>query len=809
MKVSLSWLTEYIPVTMPVADLAEALTMAGLEVGAIEDRYDFLETVVVGRVAAVIDHPNADHLKLCRVDTGNETVSVVCGAPNVTEGMLSPLAKPGTLLPDGTVLQASVIRGEASEGMLCSEIELGLGSDAAGIMALDTNLTPGDNLKKALGLSDPVLDLELTPNRPDCLSIIGIAREIRAIQNGELTLPPTGISDGSEDVKQLTSVTVENPELCPRYAARVCIDVKVAPSPFWLQDRLRSVGLKPINNIVDITNFVMMETGQPLHAFDLDRLEENRIVVRTAGEVKTFTTLDGKTRELKPDMLMICDGRRPVAVAGVMGGLDSEIENDTRRVLLESACFKPASIRRTAKTLGLNTDAAYRFERGVDPLGTVTALNRTALLIAETGAGRLVEGLIDAYEQLTEPSRIVLDAGRTNQLLGTDLSPARMGDLLTSIGFEVQPGGEDTSSAGLTVTVPTFRVDVTRTIDLVEEIARLEGYNNIPTTFPRIDTADRQPNPAIDLRNRLRQLMSGFGFTEAINYSFHGLQSPDQLNLPEHDDRRKMVRVLNPLTEDQAVMRTSLVPGLLESVRRNMSWGTRDLKLFEIGKVFIATDTPEELPGEIEMLAVLWTGVRRPPNWLNKPVACDFYDLKGAAEGLFHALGIEHPVFTRLPEAQCAHTRTGHSAGILIDGQSIGTIAEVASDVLTSFDIGQKVFMLEIDLNLLLALVPATKSLRPIPRFPAVTRDVTFIIDRGIEAMSILNNLRQMNEELVEDVYLFDVFEGNPIDADKKSISFRIVYRSNSQTLEDDVVNRKHKTLTDRLIEKFNASLPG
>ena len=805
MKVSLSWLNEYIPVTLPAADLADALTMAGLEVGAVEDRYDYLETVVVGRVAAVTDHPNADHLKLCRVEAGDQAVSVVCGAPNVAEGMLSPLARPGTVLPNGTVIQASVIRGEASEGMLCSEIELGLGEDASGIMSLDPGLTPGESLKSALGLSDPVLDLELTPNRPDCLSIVGVAREVRVIQNGELRLPPTEIHDAGRDIEGLTSVTIEAPDLCPRYTARVCVDVAVGPSPFWLQDRLMSVGLKPINNIVDITNFVMMETGQPLHAFDLDRLAENRIVVRTAGEEKTFTTLDGKERKLKPEMLMICDGRRPVAVAGVMGGLDSEIENDTRRVLLESACFNPASIRRTAKALGLSTDAAYRFERGVDPLGTVAAVNRAALLIAETGAGRLVDGLIDAHPRPIEAARIPLDPHRTNQLLGTGLAADRMAALLTSIGFTVRPDGD----GALDVTVPTFRVDVTRDIDLVEEIARLEGYNNIPTTFPRIDTAERRPNPALDLRDRVRQLMTGFGFTEAINYSFHSLQSPDQLKIPSGDDRRRMVRVLNPLTEDQAAMRTSLVPGLLESVRRNLSWGTRDLKLFEIGKVFFAADTPAELPEEVEMLGALWTGVRRPAAWLCKPVPCDFYDLKGAAEGLLHALGFEHPVFTRQPEEACAYMRIGHSARILVDDRQIGTVAEVAADVLDGFDINQPVFMLEIDLNRLLPLVPTSKTLRPIPRFPAVTRDVTFIIDRDIETMSILESLRQMKEELVEDVYLFDVFEGDPIAAGKKSISFRIVYRSASRTLEDDVVNRKHKALTDRLIEKFHASLPG
>ena len=389
MKVSLSWLKEYVPIHLPVSDLADALTMAGLEVEAVEDRYAYLETVAVGRVVEVMPHPNADRLKLCRVDGGNGVVPVVCGAPNVVAGMNAPLACVGTLLPNGTLLERSVIRGEVSEGMLCSELELGLGPDGSGIMALDADFQPGVSLKAALQLSDFTFEIGLTPNRPDCLSMMGVAREIAAIEGVDLNLPVFSLPDTEGDIGDFTSVSIDAPEHCPRYAARLLDHISVAPSPHWLQDRLRSVGVRPINNLVDVTNFVMLETGQPLHAFDFDNLAGHRIVVRTAVEGEPFTTLDQKGRRLSEQMLMICDGEKPVAVGGVMGGLNSEIEASTTRVLIESACFDPISIRKTSKALGLNTDASHRFERGVDPDGTLFALDRAAGLMAELGQGAL------------------------------------------------------------------------------------------------------------------------------------------------------------------------------------------------------------------------------------------------------------------------------------------------------------------------------------------------------------------------------------------------------------------------------------
>ncbi len=803
MKVSLSWLKEYVPIHMAVAELAEALTMAGLEVEAMEDRYAHLETVVVGRVVAVLPHPSADRLKLCRVDGGDGIVPVVCGAPNVRTGMNVPLARVGTLLPTGTLLEKAVIRGETSEGMLCSEIELGLGLDGSGLMILDQGFQPGISLKAALNLSDYTLEIGLTPNRPDCLSMMGVAREIAAIQGVSMKPPVFSQTDGEGDIGALTSVTIEAPDHCPRYAARLLEGITVAPSPFWLQDRLRSVGVRPINNLVDVTNFVMLETGQPLHAFDFDQLAGHRIVVRTAREGEPFTTLDKKARRLSDHMLMICDGEKPVAVGGVMGGLNSEIEDTTTRVLIESACFDPVSTRKTSKALGLNTDASHRFERGVDPDGTLFALNRAAGLMGELGQGRLVGGVIDADFRASGPLMLPLSIGATNDLLGTDLDRDHMATLLESIAFKVQAEGED----GLQVQVPSFRVDVTRPQDLMEEVARLWGYNQIPTTFPTLPAQGTIPSLMMVQRNQIRDILSGFGFSEAINYSFISADSCDRIQLGADDPRRRHVALLNPISEDQSVMRTTLVPGMLETAQRNISRQQNRLRLFEIGKVFLPQ--PEALlPLEKEMLVGLWTGPSVKAAWHTREKTCDFFDIKGAVEGLLLALGISALSFTALPDDLCATNRAGHTAQILHGGQMLGIVGEVDAAVVNAYGLKQTVFIFELDLEVIGQRVTGSKQMAPIPRFPATARDITVIVAQEVESKHLLDTVAQFGEKLVEDLYLFDVFAGDPIPAGKKSVSFRVVYRSAERTLEDETVNTIHHHLTHRLITEFGAALP-
>ncbi|MCG2831241.1 MAG: phenylalanine--tRNA ligase subunit beta [Desulfobacteraceae bacterium] len=804
MKVSLSWLNDYIPIDKEsYSSIADALTMVGLEVDSITDRYDYLDRIIVGRILNIKPHPNAEKLKVCDVDIGNRVIQVVCGAPNIHEDMVAPVALPGTRFPDGPLLEKGRIRNEISEGMLCSEAELGLGSDRSGVMILDQKQLIGNKLAKALELSDMVFEIDLTPNRPDCLSIIGIAREIAAIQQTTIKYPETSLSDSSNRISDFTSITIKAPDLCPRYAARLVFDINIAPSPFWLQDRLMSVGLRPINNIVDITNFVLMETGQPLHAFDFDRLSDHRIVVRQAKKGETFITLDKKEHLLTPDMLMICDGEKPVALAGIMGGRNSEVTESTTRVLIESAYFTPVGIRKTSKKLGINSESSHRFERGVDPEGIITALNRAAQLMSELGKGSLIEGIIDKYSKVINARAITLNVGDTNRLLGTSFDYDEIKNLLKSIEFNVEKTGND----GLVVIPPSFRVDIARQVDLMEEIARLSGYNNIPTTYPLIPAKARQPEKQFNLRNRLKRIMAGFGFTETINYSFINRSSCDSLRLESADQRRNMVDILNPLTEEQAVMRTSLIPGLLETIHRNIAKQIKSLRLFEVGKIYISRGK-DNLPEEIEMIAGILTGSWADASWHSKEIGCNFFDIKGVVEELLNRLKIDHIKFTCMPDNSCTYTRPGHTAQIFQEKKFIGMAGEIHPQVLRNFDLKQTAFIFELDLNVISDFISETIRSKPIPKFPSISRDITVIIDKDLESSKLLEIIKELGEELIENFYLFDVFEGDTIPQNKKSISLRITYRSKHKTLEDNEVNYIHKNITDRLLKKFDASLP-
>ncbi len=803
MKVSVSWLSDYVPIPSDLAKLADSLTMAGLEIESIIDRYDYLETVLVGRITRVDPHPHAEHLKYCQVNVGDRNLAIVCGAPNVTENMVAPVALPGTVLPHGGTLGKSTIRGLLSEGMLCSEFELGLGGDQSGIMALPESLIPGTRLNQALSLADTVFEVGLTPNRADCLSMIGIAREVAAIQGRRVIYPEIELPPTRKNITDLSSVTIHAPELCPRYAAGLIENVQVGPSPFWLQNRLLSVGLRPINAIVDVTNFVMLETGQPLHAFDFDRLAENRIVVRTAEEAETFTTLDGKERRLAADMLMICDGEKPVAIAGVMGGRNSEIENDTRRVLIESAYFSPISIRRTSKRLGLDTDASHRFERGVDPAGTVAALKRAAGLMVAIGGGSLVDGILDEHPRPVRPKSIHLKVKDTNRLLGTRLTQKKMAGLLESIEFKVEKQG----ATALQVEPPSFRVDIERPEDLMEEIARLAGYATIPTTLPTVSTEGHGLSDMQMIRNRIKTLMTGFGFNELITYSFVRRDCGNQLDLSSDDPRQSMLKILNPLSEDQAVMRTSLIPGLLSTLHRNLAQQNRNIKGFEVGKIFMSRGQ-DHLPEEIEMVAAIWSGTRVDLSWHARETDCDFYDIKGAAEALLAGLQVPEIRFTRTAGDTARFLRPGYCAHIFSGNRLLGVVGEMSPAVLANFDLKQKSYVFEMNVADLCAVAPKSKQARSLPKYPATDRDITLIVDRNLEAERILAAIRQAGEELVESLFIFDIFSGSPIPMNKKSVSLRVVYRSAHKTLEDEAVNQIHRNITARLLEIFQATLP-
>ena len=804
MQVSLSWLSEYVPVSRSASEIADALTMAGLEVDGIFDRFAYLAEALVGRVISVAAHPDADHLTICRVDAGGREVSVVCGAPNVKKDMLTALVEPGFLLPNGMTIKKSKIRGIVSEGMLCSEAELGIGIGGDGIMEIDKAVVPGTPLAEALSLSDPVIEIDLTPNRPDCLSIIGVAREVAGFTGQKLTFPVITLTEGSDDVTGYSAVDIKDPELCSRYVARVLTDIKVAESPYWLKDRLLSVGLKPINNIVDITNFVMMETGQPLHAFDLDRLSENRIVVQQAGSVAAFTTLDEKERQLSPDMLMICDAEKPVAVAGVMGGMNSEITGETTRVLLESACFNPTSIRKTAKILGLGSDAAHRFERGVDPLGTLFAADRAAQLMVEIAGGTLARGAIDNHPRPAEEKRLIVGVEAVNRRLGTTLSYDEMADLLASVGFGINKTGEDL----MTVVVPSFRVDVERPEDISEEVARLWGYNKIPVTFPVISGNSGNPALMFDWRQRFRDVMTGFGFSEVVSYSFISEKACEGMDVLNTGARVEPIKVLNPLAADQSVMRTSLIPGLLSTMRHNLSQQINDMKLFETGRVFWQTKAGDHLPEEPEMMAALMSGAVRRRTWHSPEELCDFFDIKGALECLLQVLGAASCGFTAMSGERCLVTRPGHTARVSVGDVEVGLVGEVSRALLEKFDLKKPAFVFELNLSAVVPLLSDHREARLLSRFPSVSRDITVIVDLAVEAERILNFLEEGGGNLIENIEVLDAYEGEGIPAGKKSLSFRIVYRSQETTLKDEFVNRIHSQIADRLIKAFSAQLP-
>jgi len=811
MKVSLSWLKEYIPVDLDPQDISDRLTMAGLEVDCVENLYDYLDNVVVAKVSELRKHPNADTLSCCMVDVGgDELVPIVCGAPNVRQGMTVACALPGAVLPGDLKIKKSKLRGERSCGMLCSGSELRLAGDASGIMDLEEGLLPGTPLEKALAISDTVFEIDLTPNRPDCLSVIGVAREVGAFTEpmGRVKLPEVVLPQEKivgKSIHDHARVSIKDPDLCPRYSAGMLFDVKVGPSPFWLRQKLEAVGQTPINNVVDVTNFVMLETGQPLHAFDFDNLAQGKIIVQKAGSDIDFTTLDSKEHKLEPEMLMICDGERSVALAGVMGGENSEISDATTRVLIESAYFNPISIRRTAKRTGIATDASHRFERGVDPEGTVYAMKRAVSLIADISGASIAKDFIDEHPLKSEPITISLGADALNTRLGTDLSCEAIGGILRSVEFQVEQTGENQ----LNVLVPSFRVDVVRPEDLSEEVARLWGYNNIKTSYPLVPAKGKVLAPVLLLREKIRQILPGFSFYEAINYNFIHGESCDRLKLSDTDPRRSVETILNPISDQMSVLRTSLVPGLLETMKRNNSQQLDSIKIFEIGKVFFATQKGK-LPEEREMVAGFITGNRTEQSWFSKKTGVDFYDLKGVVEGLLKELMISDALFLKIEADACPYFEQGFGAIVKIADKVVGSLGKIDGQVLKSFGLKQDAYVFDLDLAHLLGLMPESILANPLPKFPSLSRDMTFIVDKEVEVGAILGQMKlfAQKQSLVENYFLFDVFEGQPLEEGKKSLSFRVVYRSANKTLTEKNIKKVHTHMSASILDKFEADLP-
>lgn len=800
MKISWQWLKDYVELSLSPPGLAEILTNAGLEVENLNERRPAFQGVIVAELVSFHAHPGSDHLSVCTVSDGKKDYSIVCGAPNLKVGERVALAQEGATLSGAETIGRTYFQDVLSEGMLCSEKELGLSEDAAGIMVLPANLPLGASLESALGLADWIFEINITPNRSDCLCLLGVAREVSALTGQPLHITPAKKIAGRMVDGSGTTVTIERPDLCPRYVAQLIFGVKIAPSPFWLRRRLEAVGVRPINNIVDVTNYVMLEMGQPLHAFDLERLEEKRIVVRTAAPGGSFTTLDGLERKMPEEALMICDGRKPVALAGIMGGLNSEVHPQSQNILLESAYFDPMGIRRTSKRIGLATEASLRFERGIDPNGTLRAAERAAAMMVELAGGTMAREPADNYPRKIEPQKIILRSARANKILGTAIQPREMQNYLQNLKLGIEPMGPDNFQA----TIPTYRVDLQREIDLIEEVARLHGFQRIPVTLPAGRVSAEKKTKLQRTAERARNLLTACGFWEVINYSFISTKALQDLRLLPADKRLRALRIHNPLSEEQSIMRTTLIPGLLQVARTNFYRQNLDLKIFEMGRVFFVRDE-QELPEEVETLSGLITGFSEEESWAKLKQECDFFDLKGTLEALLGGLGICDLRFLPLTDEPYLHP--GKACRLEMPGNILGKMGELHTDVCHNFDLDQKIFVFELNFQNLTDKAEERQVFKPLARYPAVSRDLALVVNEEIAAADLLRTLGEANNGFIAEIKLFDLYRGKPVPAGKKSLAFRLKYRQEDRTLTDREVNEFHQKLTDLLVERFGGVL--
>lgn len=800
MIVTYNWLKEFVDFDQTPEELADLLTMLGLEVEGMERRFEGMDDVVVAIVLEKEKHPNADKLSLCKVNNGSEILNIVCGAQNFQAGDKVALAQIGAVLPGDFKIKKSKIRGEESCGMLCSEKELGLADESAGIMILPSNLPLGIPVFSALGLKDTIFEIGLTPNRADCLSVIGIAREIAAKTGKTVKQTVLSVQDGTRTADSLASVTIEAPDLCPRYTARYISGCTIKPSPQWLASRLQSVGMRSINNVVDVTNFVLFEYGHPLHAFDFDLLAGGKIVVKRAGEGEVFQTLDGQSRSLQHSDLTIRDGERAVALAGIMGGENSEIRDSTTNILLESAYFSPSSIRRTSKRLGLHTESSHRFERGADINILTTALDRAASLIAELADGEVAQGVIDVYPRPVEPKKITVRAEKINKLLGINLPGPEIVQLLMRLEFVVEvlePGIYQ-------VEVPSFRVDVEREIDIIEEIARLNGYDQIPVTMPIARVFSDRPPRTQRLESKLRNLLTTHGFNEVINFSFIAPDVCAKLLLPVDDRRCTGIKILNPLVDEQSVMRTTLLPGLLETVQRNLSYRTMNMRIFEFRRIYLPVPDAE-LPHEPLIAAGIMTGKRYPEGWNQAKEDVDFYDLKGVMEVVLDGLGISDPVYSFGDVPPFFHP--GKSCSVRCKSEIIGAFGELHPTVQENFGFEKALYYFEIDFQKLLECIKDDGANVAVPpKFPDNSRDIALLLADEIPATDILKVVRSLRIADLEDVEIFDLYKGKGIPDGKKSIAVRVRYRSSQRTLTDEEVNQLHQQVMSKLVKDLNVS---
>lgn len=809
MQVSIKWLKDYIDFKETPEQIADKLTMAGVPVENIKDMGAGLEKVITGKIVQIEKHPNADKLSICTLDVGQaETIIIVTGATNVREGQIVPVAMIGAKLPNGLKISKGKLRGVASFGMLCSAAELNLDLDSlsddakSGIYILPKDTSVGIQVKDVLGLNDVILEFELTANRADCFSVLGIVREIAVLTGNSVKKPMLRLQeDGDKKANELISVKIEANNLCSRFSARVLQNVKVGKSPAWIKERIEAAGVRSINNVVDVTNFVMLEFGQPMHAYDYDMLAGHVLIARQANQGEKLTTLDNVKRELNPSMLVIADSVQPAGLGGVMGGLASEVTESTKTVVLEAAAFNGANIRRTARACGLHSEASGRFERGVDVINTVKALDRAAQLLEEMGACTVCPEIVDAYPGFELPSQVKFTSTQVNKHLGTTISSQVMVDILKRLEFEISSvKGEE-----ITVTVPSWRNDVRCMSDIAEEISRIYGFNRIASTLPDGSMMQGGQSEEQIFVDRVKDILVAAGMNEIISFSFTHPQTFDKLNIPVDSQLRQAVEIMNPITDEFPLLRTTAVSSVLETIARNLSRKNEDLKIFEIGSVFTPKALPlTELPIEKLMLCGALTGKRTDIAWNQGKDTVDFYDAKGVIEVLFERLGIQKYT-VQAGEHYAMHP--GKTALFMKGKEIIAYVGEVHPQVQAQMNITKKTYLFEMDIEKLMKYSALTCRYQSLPKYPAMSRDLALVVADDITASEVEKMIVKNAGKLLNNICLFDVYMGEQVGKGQKSLAFSLQFQSAEKTLTDAEIDPYFESIIKALEEAFNAKL--
>ncbi|MBT8762842.1 phenylalanine--tRNA ligase subunit beta [Desulfohalobiaceae bacterium Ax17] len=797
MLLSLNWLREFTPYEGSIEELAERLTMLGLEVEEIIEPFAHLAGVVVGHVLECVPHPNSDHLSLCRVDVGEQVLPIVCGAPNVAKGQKVPVALVGTTMPAGFKIKKAKIRGEVSEGMICSETELELGTDASGIMVLDDGLKPGTPLVQALGLDECVLDIGVTPNRADCLSVLGLAREVATAFDLPLNLPKFELEENADlDCTREVEIIIDDPDLCPLYQARILTGCQVKPSPAWMRYRLMAVGIRPINNIVDVTNYVLMELGQPQHAFDRELLAGQTIRVARAKQGMEIVTLDDQVRKLEDSDLLIWDSEKPVGLAGIMGGANSEINEKSSEVLLECAIFNPPTIRKTARRLGISSEASFRFERGVDQVGSPFALDRATYLMATLSGGKVAKGVAKAEPRPFVSCQIDFRPKRASEYLALDIDEAFCAKTLSKLGCVVEENGSKWK-----VIPPSYRLDLEREVDLIEEVGRVYGLDKIPAHLPRVSKSLDEEHIDRDyaFTSKVKKWALGLGLQEAINYSFVGTQDLDLLGIAEEG----RVLICNPLTEEQNVMRPDLLPGLLQTLKVNIGQGHKRLRLFEVAHTFIQDQESDTETRENNRLGILLYGQRHAPHWPFKEEEVDYTDIKGLADHFLLAF--------RTPTAQFKlvedHPYLSPCVTCEVDSVAIGFLGRLKPELAKAYKAKSAVWYADFDLDLMQQIYHGQViKFKNIPKFPVVRRDMTIVAPLELQYGRILEVIKQLKLSILEDVTLIDIYQ--PEGAKEKNVTLRFTYRHPEKTLKDKEVNKVQQKVAQFVLDNLDVRFP-